>query len=210
MFCPNCGEKIPDGSKYCEFCGTKLYNVSGAQHSEVRHDPDAPQTYAAQPKKKRGCMIGCLISALIVGLVIAVIGFIVFRSVWNMDVFNTTDLSEDEYKAVCREYTYEEIMSESETLRGEMVIVIEGGSVEVVGSRLGSIAGSSSVGGRSLGAATAGGQTECGDTAQAGSEGLTTVEHEIVEVLHGYSSLVVPACCRQLCPYHCSNPIMGL
>ena len=123
MFCPNCGEKIPDGSKYCEFCGTKLYNVSGAQHSEVRHDPDAPQTYAAQPKKKRGCMIGCLISALIVGLVIAVIGFIVFRSVWNMDVFNTTDLSEDEYKAVCREYTYEEIMSEQEALRGAKVVI---------------------------------------------------------------------------------------
>ena len=123
MFCPNCGEKIPDGSKYCEFCGAKLYNVSGAQHSEVRHDPDAPQTYAAQPKKKRGCMIGCLISALIVGLVIAVIGFIVFRSVWNMDVFNTTDLSEDEYKAVCREYTYEEIMSEQEALRGAKVVI---------------------------------------------------------------------------------------
>ena len=123
MFCPNCGEKIPDGSKYCEFCGTKLYNVSGAQHSEVRHDPDAPQTYAAQPKKKRGCLIGCLISALIVGLVIAVIGFIVFRSVWNMDIFNTTDLPEDEYKAVCREYTYEEIISESETLRGEKVVI---------------------------------------------------------------------------------------
>ena len=123
MFCPNCGEKIPDGSKYCEFCGTKLYNVSGAQHSEVCHDPDAPQTYAAQPKKKRGCLIGCLISALIVGLVIAVIGFIVFRSVWNMDIFNTTDLPEDEYKAVCREYTYEEIISESETLRGEKVVI---------------------------------------------------------------------------------------
>ena len=123
MFCPNCGEKIPDGSKYCEFCGTKLYNVSGAQHSEVRHDPDAPQTYAAQPKKKRGCLIGCLISALIVGLVIAVIGFIVFRAVWNMDIFNTTDLPEDEYKAVCREYTYEEIISESETLRGEKVVI---------------------------------------------------------------------------------------
>ena len=123
MFCPNCGEKIPDGSKYCEFCGTKLYNVSGAQHSEVRHDPDAPQTYAAQPKKKRGCLIGCLISALIVGLVIAVIGFIVFRAVWNMDIFNTTDLPEDEYKAVCQEYTYEEIISESETLRGEKVVI---------------------------------------------------------------------------------------
>lgn len=123
MFCPNCGEKIPDGSKYCEFCGTKLYNASGAQHSEVRHNPDAPQTYAAQPKKKRGCLIGCLISALIVGLVIAVIGFIVFRSVWNMDIFNTTDLPEDEYKAVCQEYTYEEIMSESETLRGEKVVI---------------------------------------------------------------------------------------
>jgi len=123
MFCPNCGEKIPDGSKYCEFCGTKLYNVSGAQHSEVRHDPDAPQTYAAQPKKKKGCLIGCLISALIVGLVIAVIGFIVFRSVWNMDIFNTTDLPEDEYKAVCREYTYEEIMSEQEALRGAKVVI---------------------------------------------------------------------------------------
>ena len=122
MFCPNCGEKIPDGSKYCEFCGTKLYNVSGAQHSEVRHDPDAPQTYAAQPKKKRGCLIGCLISALIVGLVIAVIGFIVFWSV-NMDLFNTTDMPEDEYKAVCREYTYEEIMSEQEALRGAKVVI---------------------------------------------------------------------------------------
>lgn len=123
MFCPNCGEKIPDGSKYCEFCGTKLYNASGAQHSEVRSDPDAPQTYAAQPKKKRGCLIGCLISALIVGLVIAVIGFIVFRSVWNMDIFNTTDLPEDEYKAVCREYTYEEIISEQEALRGAKVVI---------------------------------------------------------------------------------------
>jgi hypothetical protein len=123
MFCPNCGEKIPDGSKYCEFCGTKLYNASGAQHSEVRHDPDAPQTYAAQPKKKKGCLIGCLISALIVGLVIAVIGFIVFRSVWNMDIFNTTDLPEDEYKAVCQEYTYEEIMSEQEALRGAKVVI---------------------------------------------------------------------------------------
>jgi uncharacterized membrane protein YvbJ len=24
MFCPNCGKEIPDGSKFCPYCGIKI------------------------------------------------------------------------------------------------------------------------------------------------------------------------------------------
>ncbi len=26
MFCPNCGKEIPEGSKFCSYCGFKLFN----------------------------------------------------------------------------------------------------------------------------------------------------------------------------------------
>ncbi|MGC8979736.1 DUF2116 family Zn-ribbon domain-containing protein [Caldisericum sp.] len=28
MFCPNCGRQIPDGSKFCPYCGEKLITES--------------------------------------------------------------------------------------------------------------------------------------------------------------------------------------
>ena len=28
MFCPNCGKEIPDGSKFCPYCGEKLITES--------------------------------------------------------------------------------------------------------------------------------------------------------------------------------------
>ena len=29
MFCPNCGKQIPDGSKFCPYCGAKMETVEG-------------------------------------------------------------------------------------------------------------------------------------------------------------------------------------
>ena len=57
MFCPNCGTKLPDDSKFCENCGTALGGVITEEKQpfpEVEVAPEEPQESAPQaPKKKR-------------------------------------------------------------------------------------------------------------------------------------------------------------
>ncbi len=42
MFCPNCGKSNPDGSKFCENCGTNMLESNGVQQA-------APQQPVAPP-----------------------------------------------------------------------------------------------------------------------------------------------------------------
>lgn len=43
MYCKQCGKEIPDGSKFCKFCGKDLLIVSEAGKSETRNQaPDTP------------------------------------------------------------------------------------------------------------------------------------------------------------------------
>ena len=124
MFCPNCGEKIPDGSKYCEFCGTKLYNAPNAPKAEVREEPDAPHTYVAQPRKKSGLAKGCLIAAVVFVIIAAiVVGLVIHLVLKTAEDMFTSGLSEEEYQSICTEYTYEEIMSDPEAMKGEKVVI---------------------------------------------------------------------------------------
>lgn len=35
MYCPNCGQKIADNSKFCQFCGEKIINASKSQKKQT-------------------------------------------------------------------------------------------------------------------------------------------------------------------------------
>ena len=55
MFCPNCGTKLPDDSKFCENCGTALGGVITEEKQpfpEVEVAPEEPQESTPQAPKK--------------------------------------------------------------------------------------------------------------------------------------------------------------
>ena len=84
MFCPKCGGKLPDDSKFCSLCGEKLTDAI----PEVQKEQDAPEASApvsaapvsdpkadiVQPKKKRGgkMVIGIVLAVVVV--VVAILG----------------------------------------------------------------------------------------------------------------------------------------
>ena len=92
MYCQNCGQKIPDDSRFCPLCGQS--NTPPQSQQTPQQDPQQEPNqqpyqqmpyqqpyqqgpYQQQPvraKKKTGCLIGAIVSAvLIVVLVIALI-----------------------------------------------------------------------------------------------------------------------------------------
>ena len=46
MFCPKCGKEIPDGSKFCSYCGEKIEQVE-----EVRNEEDIPLGISTKNRK---------------------------------------------------------------------------------------------------------------------------------------------------------------
>ena len=51
MFCPNCGNQLPDGTKFCTRCGAPL---SGENQPAAGYQPPAnPRPVEAQPKKPK-------------------------------------------------------------------------------------------------------------------------------------------------------------
>ena len=40
MFCPKCGAVVPDNSKFCTECGTKIDQNDNSQDVEIISDPD--------------------------------------------------------------------------------------------------------------------------------------------------------------------------
>ncbi len=56
MFCPNCGNKLPDGTKFCSSCGTQLTDTpSTTQPSAPVYQQPSADT--AKPKSKKGLKI---------------------------------------------------------------------------------------------------------------------------------------------------------
>jgi hypothetical protein len=80
MFCPKCGENLPDGSKFCGACGANLAELIGDSPAapvggEGAAQPQGTaQPVSAQPKakKKLGLIIGLCAAALVVILVAVV------------------------------------------------------------------------------------------------------------------------------------------
>lgn len=57
MFCENCGSKLPDGSKFCGGCGTRMEATKPVYKAPVQpeipaqayHPQNIPQNYTSQP-----------------------------------------------------------------------------------------------------------------------------------------------------------------
>lgn len=52
MFCPNCGNKVSDGDKFCLKCGAKLEAVEEVKTDEPKQVQPAPQAKVYQQKDK--------------------------------------------------------------------------------------------------------------------------------------------------------------
>lgn len=66
MFCHNCGKQIPDNSKFCTGCGTKIANAAPAQQAG---NTSAPRNDAKKPKKKSSKLSDFLTTMVVVLLV---------------------------------------------------------------------------------------------------------------------------------------------
>lgn len=123
MFCPNCGEKIEDNSRFCKFCGTKVDNI---QKAEVKQDekPNA-QAYVVSEKKDDGMGVakGCLISAVaVVVTMVVIVGIAIAFFSNEVDYETPLEMSEEDYKAACSEYSYEDLLRNPDTLNGEKAV----------------------------------------------------------------------------------------
>jgi len=82
MYCPNCGKEIPDGSKFCPYCGAKLSLTGESEGSQVQsvlsEEEQKKRTYEeellrakAQQSAKVGTKspgVAAVLSALWVGI----------------------------------------------------------------------------------------------------------------------------------------------
>lgn len=49
MFCENCGNKLPEGAKFCGGCGAKTGPVQSANTAPAEPAPPQPSAYSGQP-----------------------------------------------------------------------------------------------------------------------------------------------------------------
>lgn len=50
MVCPNCGAQIPQGTSFCQLCGTSVQNAQPQYQSQYQY-PTYPNQYGAPPVK---------------------------------------------------------------------------------------------------------------------------------------------------------------
>lgn len=71
MFCQNCGQEIPDDSRFCDYCGQPQQAYDGQGTGEQQGYGNQP-VYGTEPKRNSGKMIG-IIACLLATVVIIVI-----------------------------------------------------------------------------------------------------------------------------------------
>lgn len=90
MFCPKCGNQLPEDSVFCAFCGTPVTATPNAQKDEFFEDvrpaaqpvqPAQPAAQQTQPDKLTGsntlAIVGFILAffSAIPGLICSIIGF---------------------------------------------------------------------------------------------------------------------------------------
>lgn len=104
MFCPKCGEKIPDGVAFCPKCGNKLAVEPAPAKATTSHDGatvKSPAAHAAAPSPAKPAISAPSVSLdtnLIVPLVIGVIALILAFMPWfspSADDFQTSQYISD-------------------------------------------------------------------------------------------------------------------
>ena len=71
--CPSCGQRVPQDSVFCPFCGTKISGLSESTKAN-KPSPVNSQTYETSPqksKKKTGLIISIIVAVLLIGGTIA-------------------------------------------------------------------------------------------------------------------------------------------
>ncbi|MBR4447923.1 zinc ribbon domain-containing protein [Methanobrevibacter sp.] len=65
MFCPSCGEELPEGTKFCKNCGKEISNIQTS---------NAVQTQGAENDHKIAIIAGYILAILIplIGLIIGI------------------------------------------------------------------------------------------------------------------------------------------
>ena len=78
MFCPKCGKEIPDGSKFCSYCGEKIEQVE-----EVKSEEDIP--LGISTKNRKTAFIFTFLIALY-GIIFLIISLL-FGMGWHLFIF---------------------------------------------------------------------------------------------------------------------------
>lgn len=142
--CNKCGTQNPDANKFCANCGNPFNNQQGNtiqpqqppnyhqqtspyQQPQFQQQPPYPQPSVIIQEKKKGH--GCLISVLVIVGIFIFLGIVgaIASSGDNSDNTNksTTQsitVSEDEYKADCKKYTYTEIARNPNDYNGKQAV----------------------------------------------------------------------------------------
>lgn len=79
MNCPNCGTQLPEGTTFCENCGTPIAPQQAQDVNNALFNQEPVYTVAAAPKKKRGVVIGVIIAVLVLAIAAGVILFMLGR-----------------------------------------------------------------------------------------------------------------------------------
>lgn len=80
MFCQNCGKQLPDGSRFCEFCGAQIVASPAQQppqqpvQQQYQQPYIQPTAYPQQPRKKTpwGLIGGCAAAVAVLAVVLFV------------------------------------------------------------------------------------------------------------------------------------------
>lgn len=93
MFCKNCGAQLPDGTKFCQLCGTSQQSETPIEYESYATPPVAPSpppTVPNEPKKNNTNLIIICVVAVILIVAVVITGVILFKDKGNGSGDNTT------------------------------------------------------------------------------------------------------------------------
>lgn len=128
MKCIHCGAEISDEAKFCPECGKSL--------TEPVQKAEEPKNEKSKKEKKKGSCLGTILK--VIGAIVVLFVVLMFL----LPSGNSTkapavgaELSEEDYKASCEEYTYEEISRNPDQykeklakFKGQVIQVVESGN----------------------------------------------------------------------------------
>ena len=118
MYCYKCGKELPDSSRFCSYCGSKLdYNNTGinANGGAQQFQPSAPNN-SYEPKKEKHTFRNTVLILILVGL-LGAIGYFSIVDNGGMQVF-TKQSSTPSPKPT----TYQIPLNEQPVFNGQIVI----------------------------------------------------------------------------------------